>query len=230
MFALHFFIFKKNSLQTVYCITGLGADEQVFQFLDLSFVHPVFIKWISPFKHDTLSSYALRLKKEFIHEPNPVIIGLSLGGMLSVEIAKTLPSAKVIIISSAKTEDEIPPRLRLLRYIPLYKLLTATLVQKTRKSQEFFLGAHTSLARNYLRNKLRTIDLPFYKWAIGAIVNWRNKTVSKNIVHIHGRADRLLPFKFVKPDIIIDDGGHLMIVENAAAISTIIKKSITGTI
>ena len=37
-------------MKTLYCITGLGADENVFQYLDLSFVKPVFIDWISPLK------------------------------------------------------------------------------------------------------------------------------------------------------------------------------------
>ena len=95
-------------MQTIYCISGLGADEGVFQYLDLSFVKPVFINWISPLKNETLSAYALRLQQKFIHEESPVIVGLSLGGMVATEIAKSNPSAKVIIVSSAKTKKEIP--------------------------------------------------------------------------------------------------------------------------
>ena len=95
-------------MQTIYCISGLGANEKVFQFLDLSFAKPVFIKWLFPLKNETLPQYALRLKEDFIDEPDPIIIGLSLGGMIAVEIAKTIPSARVILISSAKTKKENP--------------------------------------------------------------------------------------------------------------------------
>ena len=95
-------------MKTIYCIPGLGADEKCFQYLDLSFVQPVFINWIQPFKNETLHDYAMRIKQQFIHDENPVIFGLSLGGMIAVEIAKAIPSAKVIIISSAKTKNEIP--------------------------------------------------------------------------------------------------------------------------
>src|ERR1044071_7111145 len=95
-------------MQTLYCIPGLGANEKVFQFLDLSFTKPIFIEWLPPRQHETLQQYALRLREQFIHEPEPVIFGLSLGGMLAVEIAKSLPSSKAIVISSAKTKNEIP--------------------------------------------------------------------------------------------------------------------------
>jgi len=85
-------------MQTIYCISGLGANEKVFQFLDLSFAKPVFIQWIRPLDNETLPQYAMRLKEEFISEPKPVIFGLSLGGMLAVEIAKAMPSSKAILI------------------------------------------------------------------------------------------------------------------------------------
>jgi pimeloyl-ACP methyl ester carboxylesterase len=224
------FILKNKNLQTVYCITGLGADEQIFRFLDLSFVKAVYLKWIEPLKNETLAHYALRLKHKYIHEPNPIIIGLSLGGMIASEIAKAMPSANVILISSAKTEDGIPYRLKLLRYIPLYKILPEILISKTLATQAYFLSAETERAKSYLREKMQKANIAFYKWAIGAIVNWQNKTVSNNIIHIHGQKDRLLPLKFVSADIIINKGGHLMIIENAAALSSLLKSIITKNI
>ncbi len=213
-------------MQTVYCISGLGADEKVFKFLDLSFVHPVFIQWITPLKNETLSNYANRLKQKFISEPDPVIIGLSLGGMIAVEIVKTMPAARAIIISSAKTKNEIPFYMRLLRYAPLYKILPDASVKRSLRIQRYFLGAQSKLTRNYIKFALKNADTNFYKWAIGAIMKWDNQTIPSNIVHIHGTNDKLLPHKFVKADISVEDGGHLIITENAGEISAIIKKLI----
>src|ERR1044071_6928711 len=110
-------------MQTIYCISGLGANEKVFQFLDLSFANPVFIDWLQPLQNETLRQYALRLKEEFITEQEPVIFGLSLGGMLAVEIAKTIPASKAILVSSAKTKREIPFYWRMLAYAPVYRVL-----------------------------------------------------------------------------------------------------------
>jgi pimeloyl-ACP methyl ester carboxylesterase len=213
-------------MQTVYCISGLGADEKVFKFLDLSFVHPVFIQWITPLKNETLHDYALRLKHQYIVEENPVIIGLSLGGMIAVEIVKTMPAARAIVISSAKTKNELPFYMRMLRFIPLYKILPDSSMKNSLSIQQYFLGAQSKIARKYVRFALKNADPVFYKWAIGAIMKWNNKIIPSNVIHIHGTNDKLLPHKFVKADYTIEGGGHVMIIENAVEISALIKKLI----
>ena len=213
-------------MQTIYCISGLGADESIFQYLDLSFVKPVFIKWIEPLSNETLDNYANRLKEEFIHEANPLIFGLSLGGMVAVEIAKSIPSSKTIIISSAKTKNEIPFQWKFFRYFPLYKILPDSSMKNSLSIQQYFLGAQSKIARKYVRFALKNADPVFYKWAIGAIMKWNNKIIPSNVIHIHGTNDKLLPHKFVKADYTIEGGGHVMIIENAVEISALIKKLI----
>ena len=213
-------------MQTAYCISGLGADEGVFQYLDLSFVKPVFIKWINPLQDETLGSYALRLKQQFIHDENPVIIGLSLGGMIAVEIAKSIPSAKIVIISSAKTADEIPFYWKMFQYIPVYKILPHWSLKKSLGIQLYFLGGHSDLTKEYVKEAITNADTEFYKWAVGAILTWQNKIIPSNITHIHGINDRILPYKFVKSNISVNNGGHLMIIENADEVSSLIKNII----
>jgi pimeloyl-ACP methyl ester carboxylesterase len=71
----------------VYFISGLCADKRAFSFLNLSFCEPVFINWIQPLKNESLSAYALRLKEQ-IRDDNPIIVGVSFGGMLATEMAK----------------------------------------------------------------------------------------------------------------------------------------------
>lgn len=215
-------------MQTIYCISGLGADEGIFQYLDLSFVKPVFIKWIEPLSNETLDNYANRLKKKFIHEANPLIFGLSLGGMVAVEIAKSIPSSKTIIISSAKTKNEIPFQWKFFRYFPLYKILPEWSVKQHSPMRNYFLGAKRPITKNYLTRVANYADVCFYRWAIGAIVNWQNTTVPSNITHIHGTNDKLLPYRFVAPDITVNNGGHLMIIENAEEISVLIKNIIAA--
>jgi len=215
-------------MQTIYCISGLGADDGVFQYLDLSFAKPVFIKWIRPFQNETMGAYALRLKYQFIHKANPLILGLSLGGMIAVELAKAIPSSKVIIISSAKTIHEIPFYWKIFRYFPLYKILPAWLVKQQSPIRNYFLGAKKQVTKNYVNRAAKHADVNFYRWAIGAIVNWQNQTVPSNIIHIHGTKDKLLPYKFIKAHLKVKNGGHLIIIENAGEISSLIKNIITA--
>ncbi|MFT4154235.1 alpha/beta hydrolase [Parafilimonas sp.] len=214
-------------MQNLYCISGLGADERVFQYLNLSFAKPVFINWINPLPGESLQAYATQLREKFIREEDPLILGLSLGGMLAVEIAKQLPKATVTIISSAKTKYELPFYWRIFKRVPVYKIITYGLVKQTLTIQEYFLGASSPVSRQYEKTVVNKTDMHFYKWAIGAIVSWKNKIAPPNVFHIHGSKDRLLPLRFVKAGCIINNGGHLMILENAGEISPVLKQGFT---
>ena len=88
-------------MKNIYFFSGLGADERVFQYVDLSFCNPVFIKWNMPMKDECIENYALRLTEQIIEE-NPILVGVSFGGMIAVEVAKLIETEKVILISSAK--------------------------------------------------------------------------------------------------------------------------------
>lgn len=52
---------KGNSLKEIYCVSGLGADERVFQKLKFQGYQPVHIQWIEPKPGETIADYAQRL-------------------------------------------------------------------------------------------------------------------------------------------------------------------------
>src|SRR6185312_11284822 len=94
-------------MKHIYVISGFGADERVFSKLDFGDNDVHFIQWQVPEKDETLASYAERLAKEIVY-PNPILIGLSFGGMMAIEIAKLIPIEKVILISSIRDRYELP--------------------------------------------------------------------------------------------------------------------------
>ena len=53
--------------------------------------------------------------------------------------------------------------------------------------------------------------------------DWKNQTAIKNIIHIHGTSDRILPIRFAKPDIKVINGGHLMTLNKADELTSIIR-------
>jgi hypothetical protein len=61
------------------------------------------------------------------------------------------------------------------------------------------------------------------KWAIGAILNWRENTIPANLRHIHGTKDRLLLFRYVKPDVEVAGGTHLMSLNMPVEISRLLQ-------
>ncbi len=190
-------------MKKVYFIPGLGADKRSFSFLDLSFCRPHFIQWLTPMPFETLPSYAERLFT-LINDEEATIVGLSFGGMLATEMAKQHPKTKAIIISSAKTYQEIPGYLRFWRRIPVYNVIVN---ERTKSSSRFVLGilGAKGIEQKRVQHEILMSSNPaFTRWAMDAIVKWNNIVVPKNVIHIHGTADRLLPYRYVKADYTVE--------------------------
>ncbi|QEC66293.1 alpha/beta hydrolase [Panacibacter ginsenosidivorans] len=208
----------------VYFLSGLGADKTVFQFLDLDFCEPVFIEWIAPHKNESLPNYALRLTKHYHIPVNAIIIGLSFGGMLATEIAKKHSNIKAVLISSAKTKYELPPFYRMGKYLSMHKWTPASLQRWFMLNIKYLFGLKDPLHIKVYEELINNADTDFNKWAITALLNWNNEIVPANVTHIHGTDDKILPYKYVECDKTIKQGGHLMVMEQSAIISAMIKE------
>lgn len=206
------------SQKEIYFISGLGADSSVFNFLKLGGYQQVYVKWLPPVKQESLQDYAGRLIEQ-IHTQNPIIIGLSFGGIVAIEIAKRIPAAKIVLISSITNRNEIPWYFRLAGLLHLHKLIPTSLLKHANFITYWFFGVQTRQEKTLLAEILHRTDPKFLKWAIDKIVTWQNRATLQNLVRIHGTADRLLLLGSAKPDYRIDRGGHLMVIDHATEIS-----------
>lgn len=213
-------------MKKIFLIGGLGADERVFQHISLYPFEQIFVQWLPSFRNEPLADYAKRLATQFILENDPIIVGVSFGGMLATEIAKLKPKAKVFIVSSAKTFKEIPVYFRILGYLNILKFTPIQLFKYHTKITDWFFGVKNKQESLLLESILQNTDGLFLKWALNQIVHWENTIVPSNVFHIHGNKDRILPSKFVNPTITIAGGGHLMILNKALEISKIIEHQI----
>ncbi|MES2374079.1 MAG: alpha/beta hydrolase [Bacteroidota bacterium] len=209
----------------VYFISGLGADERVFQRLELPGIEQVHLGWITPLQKETFTSYAGRMT-ERITDPGPIIVGLSFGGMLAVEISKIIPVKKLILISSAKGEKELPAFFKMGRTIPLHKIVPTHITGVTASVLFFFLGVKDKVHRQLLQEMVNNCPAGFIRWAMDTVVHWKNTEVPANLVHIHGNTDWLLPYKNIQADHTIHKGGHSMIMSRAKEISALLQKLI----
>ncbi len=208
-------------MKEVYILSGLGADERVFKSIDFSQQKVTFIKWIVPDPDESIKNYSKRLTVQ-IHSSRPILIGLSFGGMMAIEIAKHLEVERIILISSSKTKTEIPFYFRWIGILQIHRLIPASLLKKSNFLTNWFFGAADEDESKILKNILRETDTTFLKWAIDKIVNWKNNTVPQNLIHIHGTADRVLPL--TNCDFKIEGGGHLMILSKANEISNLLQR------
>jgi pimeloyl-ACP methyl ester carboxylesterase len=209
-------------MQEVYFISGLGANEHAFMNLQLPGIKQIHLKWFQPLVKETMESYAKRMSEK-ITTKDPIIVGLSLGGMVAIEIAKIIPVKKTILISSCKTAKEVPWYFKIGRVLPAHKLIPVSWIAGSYGPIVWFLGAITDEQLDRLKKVIdKSLFYRFDKWAMDAIVKWKNNIIPPNVIHIHGNKDKMLPYKFVKADHTIDGGTHLMVLTKGKKVSEIL--------
>jgi pimeloyl-ACP methyl ester carboxylesterase len=214
-------------MKKIYLFSGLGADYRVLQDLDFSGFEVSFIEWVIPFENELIESYARRLIAQ-IKVENPILIGLSFGGMMAVEVGKLIKTERLILIASAKTKYEVPIYYRLAGGFNLNKLLPINLLKQPNFISDWFFGVDSKKDKELLACILHDTNKTFLKWAIDKIVNWQNVFISPNITHIHGTSDRILPYRFVSADVKIQDGGHFMTTNRAEELTLKIRELLSN--
>lgn len=204
-------------------IPGLGVDERIFQNLavDDRFTHTI-IRWIQPEQNENLAHYASRLADQIPHKSNLILIGISFGGIIAIEMAKLLNPLQTIIISSVKTRHELPWYYRLAGRLRLPYLVPLCLGKNIPRLQAYIFGAKTKDDATLLRQIIRELDIPYVQWALYQISKWPNQTNISNLIHLHGTHDKLFPVKYIRNFQSIPGGEHLMVVSLGEQISRII--------
>jgi len=205
-------------MKKIYCISGLGADHRVFERLDIPGHELVPVKWLKPDNDETLETYAERLREQVDCSTPPIVIGLSFGGVVALELSRFVEPAITILISSVKDRNEIPPYLKALGKTGLDKAVPFKNNRVLRSIARSFQGITSDEDRELFDAIMNVTEMGFAKWAVGRFLRWRGCRPVGKVVHLHGSSDRILPARFVKPDILIEDGSHFMIVIKAKRI------------
>lgn len=217
---------KERSLKDIYCLSGLGADKRVFQKLKFQGYQPVHIQWLEPEDKEDITTYAKRLIPQ-IKSDSPILIGLSFGGIIAVEIAKQIPTEKVILISSIKSKQENPFYFKIWRWFPIHRLLPIRVMLWVSKILVgWFFSLQNLDERQLLNQIILEMNGKLLKWSINQIVIWRNQLVPPNLYQINGDRDRIFPARFIEENYTIEHGGHLMIMNQAESVSQLIQKII----
>lgn len=195
--------------EKIYIFSGLGADKRVFKHIKFIDFEPVFIDWISPEDNETLENYSKRISLQIKHE-NPIIVGISFGGIVAIEIDKQIKTKKLILLATAKTRNELPKLYLTLGKLSALKIIPTQLLKKTNFITHYFFGTKTKEDRKTLKEIIDDTDPKFLKWALHKILNWTNTDVPSNFIHIHGTNDKIIPLKTKMSAIEIKNGGHFM--------------------
>lgn len=207
-------------MKNVFFLSGLGADRRVFNYLILPGHRLHHVIWVSPGRGESITEYARRLLPQ-IQGENPILVGVSFGGMLAMEIASLIKVEMVILVSSARSPRDIPRYFKIMARLNFYKVIRPKPIRTANPFLFWLFGVTNKEHKDLLCAIMADTDETFFAWAAESIPSWRGQIPSCKVVQIHGTRDRVLNFR--SADFAVPRAGHLMIVTHANEISDIIQ-------
>lgn len=208
---------------TAYFISGLGADSRIFHNLRLpSTISIKHINWEEPFIGESLHQYCDRLIDQVHDTEDIILVGLSFGGLIAVELNKKLNARLVILLSTISTKEEIPFIFRLINKMKLYKIVPPSFYKRLTPVVNWYFGAKTHEEKELVQSFLEKTSDNYLTWSIDKILNWGNTDRPSNVFHIHGTADKIFPKKSTRADEWVKAGDHLMVYDMSGEVSKLI--------
>jgi pimeloyl-ACP methyl ester carboxylesterase len=214
---------------TVYFISGLGADRRIFQHLELPpHLAVKHIEWIEPFPDESLAAYCKRLGRQVDAKEDFILVGLSFGGIVAVEINRIHRARLVVLISSVATRDELPRVFRWINAIKLHRWMPGAFYKWHNPFINWYFGARSVEEKELLRLFLKSSTTNYLKWSIDKILSWENRERPQNLFHIHGTADRIFPAGNTRADLLVREGTHLMVFNHSRPVNKALAEKINA--
>lgn len=212
--------------KTIYLIPGVGANDKIFQNLDLQGYDVVHIKWPKHSRKESIQAYVKKLLPQIKKDTRPILIGMSFGGIVATELAKLIKPEKTILISTIKTYHERPFKIMFMNSVKFHRLIPGKLVINLRFWLKLVLGQLSRHDYQLIEEMIQEVDIDFNEWAVDQVIHWKNEEVPANVVHIHGTRDWIFPKHYIQDCHWIKGGTHFMVVNRAKEINRIIRREL----
>ena len=202
---------------SIYLMPGMAASPKIFELIKFPLNYNIiYLTWIRPKANETMKAYAKRMSL-FITDVNPVLIGVSFGGILVQEISKYIKVKKLIIISSVKSKVELSMSMKFAKTTGIHRLLPLNWINDLEKLLLFVFGPSIKAKVDAYKKYLSERDPEYLKWSINQIINWKQIKYDEKIIHIHGEKDKVFPVKYLKKNknfILVKNGTHATILRD----------------
>lgn len=203
----------KLDLIHVYMMPGMAADPTIFNRIKLPVdqfqIH--WLEWMIPIDRESLESYAKRMILNIKHD-NIVLLGVSFGGVLVQEMSKYMTLRKLIVVSSVKSKDELPKRMKLAKFIKAYKFAPTQLLSNLDVLKKYSFSDTISKRIDLYKTYLAVNDKRYLDWALKQMICWNQEKPIKDAIYIHGDKDAVFTQSCGGDCIVIKGGTHIMII------------------
>jgi pimeloyl-ACP methyl ester carboxylesterase len=212
----------------IYFVPGTAANSSIFErmhFPEETFeLH--FLEWLLPSSlNESIESYAKRLCENVKHK-NPILIGVSFGGIVVQEMSKIINCDKLVIISSIKNKYELPKKLQFIRKTKLYLFTPIHFISSSENLLSILFGRSTQKRIESYKMYLSQRNPLYLKWAIKKALYWNQEKSIPEIIHLHGDKDIIFPIEYINNYTLIKNGSHVMIITKGKNISEILSKKL----
>lgn len=204
----------------VYLLSGLGADEWIYQNLTFPKGYEVhFIPWLEPIENENIEDYAHRMASD-IDTSQPFILGgVSFGGICAQEICRFLQPEKLILISTITSRNEKPAQMNLGSDLGLSHLMPASMFKWAALQSSPLLGITDKEEIVAFKKMADLLSPEYYKWAVSTIGKWEGAEVDVPTLRVHGDKDKLFPLDKISGAEVIKGGEHIMVLHHGVEIS-----------
>ena len=174
-------------------------------------------------------------RSEYIFLLNPDTIISSTFFMPMIEYMDKNPDIGIMgpkILSAdgsfqTQSRRSFPTLFRYIDYVlRLYKLFPKNNITTIENLISKVFGKITQKRIEQYRIFLSVRNPLYLKWAIYNALHWKQKETLSNILHIHGTQDHIFPIKNISNCIEIKGGTHVMILNKAKEISSVLLNSL----
>lgn len=184
-------------------------------------------RWQTPESGETLAAYGERFAASLAdsrpsQEGDPLYLGgVSLGGMVALEMARFLRPSAVFLIASCRSPRRLSIRLKVWKpfigAVPVGAMRVIDIAAPVLAGE---FGARLPEERQLFADMIRATPPSFIKWASWAILNWDGVGALPMPVHqIHGDRDRIVHAERSGLDRLVKGAGHLLNLTHASAVN-----------
>ncbi len=197
----------------VYMMPGMAASPTIFERIKLPEdqfqIH--WLEWMIPNKDESLQDYAKRMTAKIVHD-NIVLLGVSFGGILVQEMSKFIDVKKLIVVSSVKSQHELPKRMKIARFLKAYKMVPTQLLSNIDVLKKYAFNDTISKRIDLYKTYLSVSDKRYLDWAIKQVVCWDQEQPNPKAIYIHGDKDAIFTHSCDGNCIVVEGGTHIMVI------------------
>lgn len=211
--------------------SGLGCDERMVAPHRTIQADIDFQPWLEPRPQESLVEYAARMAAKMDTSTPFFLAGISLGGMVAIEVARLVRPEGLILLSTCRDERGLPWTHRLVaRFVAAGPDWFIRLGKTTVPHMRQLFGIVDAKEVELFESMMADATDASIRWSLRAVASWKGGgAIDVPTLQVHGERDRILPLSLAGPvDVVIPTAGHAVTVTHSNEVNTAIDRWLEG--